>query len=103
MALFLGLPMIFDGKGNCDRRSTSFAVGMAGLSLAADAIGDLERFLLSRFDDLSLDAFGDNLLLSYDDLRGDFELSLGDVLNDLLLPLALPAKPNTKTIFNKLI
>lgn len=53
-----------------------------------DAIGDMERFRLSRLDDLSVD----DLLLSYVDFRGDFELSFGDVHDDLLLPLNFPVK-----------
>lgn len=89
IALLFGLPIMFDGKGNCDRRSTSFVAETVGLCFL---IGDLERFRLSRFDDLSLDVFGDDLVLSYDDFRGDLELSFGDVLDDLLLPLAFPGE-----------
>lgn len=59
----------------------------------------MERFRLSRFDDLSVDDFGEDLLLSYDDLRGDFELSFGDVLNDLLLPLIFPEHREREIVF----
>lgn len=91
MALLVGLPIMFDGKGNCGRKSTSFVVEMAGVFFMIDAIGDLERTRLSRFEDLSVDDdFGDDLLLSYDDFRGDFELSFGDE-DDLLLLFPFPA------------
>lgn len=104
----IGLPRSRCGMiGNCGRRSTSFVgidwdgdvvasvaaiVDMAiGFDVAGECFGDLERFRGSRFEVLSLDDLGDDLLLSYDDgFRGDFELSFGDVLDDLLV-VRLPA------------
>lgn len=96
IALLFGLPIMFDGNGNCDRRSTSFAVETIGMCFL---VGDLERIRLSRFDDLSLDVFGDDFVLSYDDFRGDLELSFGDVLDDLLLPPAFPGNKGEQKEF----
>lgn len=89
MALLMGLAIMFDDKGNW-RRSTSFDAISTGL-VVTFKIGDLERLRLSRFDVLSVDDFGDDLLFSYDDFRGDFELSFVDAPDDLLLLLPFPA------------
>lgn len=89
--------------GNWGRRSTSFvgidwdgdvvasAAAIVDFDVVGECFGDLERFRGSRFEVLSLDDLGDDLLLSYDGgFRGDFELSFGDVLDDLLV-VRLPA------------